>query len=380
MEMNFEKHATADGTPPPPSNQLAQKAADKSHAVEIKKETQTEPLPPPAVRDPSPSERFQMAVEKQFSSDNGWIDLTAYQRKLIRNYFIKIDMVLKLAETKRMAKDERYRDDLAFTWQNVNMQQLAVDVIAWSGVGLDPTQPNHLNPIPYKNKHTKKYDFTFIEGYMGKEVKVRKYGIDIPTEVIVELIYDTDKFKAYKKDKDHPVENYTFEIVDEFARGKVKGGFWYFKYNDAPHKNRIKVFTKTEIDKRKPDYASAEFWGGEKDVWGKGEDGKSKVIGKEQVEGWYEEMAWKTISRNAWNSIPIDSEKIDDHFMAVIQKENEWRDKVLIDVRAEIDDKGNKKPLEITGSSESVNEVPEEQPKAKKEITPEVTDSEKPGW
>ncbi len=264
------------------------------------------------------AQRFTAAVEREFSANNGEaIKLTTFQKKLIQGYFIKVDMVLTEAERKRLAKDEKWRDVVPVTWQNVNMQRLTVDVIAYSAIGLDPAQPNHINPIPYKNNGTGKYDITFIMGYRGIELKSRKYGLDVPDDVVVELVYENDTFKEIKKDNNNPIGGYIFVINDSFNRGDIVGGFYCHRYFDKPEKNKIRVFSRADIDKRKPDKASAEFWGGEKDVW---QDGKK--IGKEQVEGWYDEMAWKTICRAAYNDITIDSEKIDDHFWRVIERES----------------------------------------------------------
>jgi recombination protein RecT len=278
---------------------------------------------------PSQSERFTNAIVKEFSSNNGAVTITPFQKKLCQNYFIKIDQTLKDAEKKRLAKSEEYRDDLALTWENVNMAKLAVDVIAFSSVELDPTQPNHINMIPYKNTANQKYDMGFVIGYRGMELKAKKYGLDVPNDVVVELVYSNDKFKQHKKDRNNPVESYEFEIINDFDRGDVIGGFWYHEFKDAPDKNKIKVFSLKDIEKRKPAYASAEFWGGEKDKWEKGPDGRNKKVGKEKIEGWFEEMALKTISRHAYNAITIDSKKIDDNYLAIIQKDNEMKDAII---------------------------------------------------
>ncbi|GAA4338721.1 hypothetical protein GCM10023149_48880 [Mucilaginibacter gynuensis] len=285
----------------------------------------------------SQSERFTNAVMKEFGSNAGALELTSFQRKLIQNYFIKLDGALKDAEIKRMAKREEKRDLLAYTWENINMPKLAVDVVAFSAVGLDPAQPNHINVIPYKNNNTNKYDVTFIMGYRGMQLKAMKYGFEIPDDVIVELVYTKDVFKSIKKSWNNRIENYEFQIVDDFDRGEVKGGFYYHAFHDSPEKNRLEVFTLKDIEKRKPKYAAAEFWGGEKDVWKNGE-----VVGKEKVEGWYEEMCYKTIFRAAYNDITIDSEKIDEHFVRMMQTEN---DTVSTKVQNEIAQNANKTEL-----------------------------------
>lgn len=292
-----------------------------------------------AITQPSQSERFTNAVMKEFSSNNGAVTLTPFQKKLCQNYFIKVDQTLKDNEKKRLAKDERYRDGLAFTWENVNMAKLATDVIAYSSVELDPTQPNHISIVPYKNTANNKFDMGFLIGYRGMEIKAKKYGLEVPSDVVYELVYSTDKFKQFKKDMNNPVESYTLEITNDFDRGKVVGGFWYHEFKDAPEKNKIKVFSLKDIEKRKPKYASAEFWGGEKDIW----ENKKKV-GTEIIEGWFEEMAIKTISRNAYNAITIDSKKIDDNYLAILQKENEMNDSII---QNQIDANANKEPLDF---------------------------------
>ena len=288
---------------------------------------------------PSQSERFTNAVIKEFSSNNGAVTITPFQKKLCQNYFIKIDQTLKDAEKKRLAKSEEYRDALSLTWENVNMAKLAVDVIAFSSVELDPTQPNHINMIPYKNTANQKYDMGFVIGYRGMELKAKKYGLDVPNDVVVELVYSNDKFKQHKKDRNNPIESYEFEIINDFDRGNVIGGFWYHEFKDAPDKNKIKVFSLKDIEKRKPAYASAEFWGGEKDKWVNG-----KKVGKEKIEGWFEEMALKTISRHAYNAITIDSKKIDDNYLAIIQKDTEMKDAI---VQNEVIANANKSSLDF---------------------------------
>ena len=267
---------------------------------------------------PSHSERFTNMVVKEFTSNVGQLQITDFQRKLCQNYFIKLDATLKDAEKKRLAKDEKYRDALSFSWENINMQKLAQDVVAFSSVGLDPMQPNHINMIPYKNSTTNKYDMGFIMGYRGCELKAKKYGLDIPDATIVELKFKNDKFVPLKKDAKNKIESYTFEITNPFDRGELEGGFYYHIYNDNPSKNTLVMLSKAEIEKRKPAYASAEFWGGEKDKWENG-----KKVGKEQIDGWYNEMCYKTICRAAYNSITIDSEKIDEHFQRMKSAERE---------------------------------------------------------
>lgn len=311
----------------------------------------------PVVEAKSHSIRFTEAVMKEFnlSSVGSNIELSSFQQKLIQNYFIKLDDSLKTAETKRLAKSEQYRDALSLTWDNVNMSKLALEVVALSSVGLDPLQPNHINLIPYKNKHTNKYDVTAIIGYRGLELKARKYGLNIPDDVIVELVYSSDVFKQKKKDSNNRVEGYSFEITNEFDRGTVVGGFYYHSFYEKPEKNKIRVFSLRDIEKRKPAYASAEFWGGIKDKWVNG-----KKEGKETVDGWKNEMSWKTIYRAAFNDITIDSEKINIHVSRVIDLEDKNNsfipEQTTEDIKAEIVNETASEPLKLDII------VPEERP------------------
>lgn len=299
--------------------------------------TKEEDQKQPAVIQKANSARFTDAVMKEFNTGAGEVKLTTFQKKLIQNYFIKLDGTLKDAETKRLKKAEQYRDPVPLTWENVNMNKLALDVVALSSVGLDPLQPNHVNLIPYKNKANGNYDITPIIGYRGLELKATKYGINIPDDVIIELVYENDYFRPIKKNATNKVESYSFDIKNAFDRGKLIGGFYYFSFYDRPEKNVLRMFSKYDIEKRKPQYASAEFWGGEKDKWENG-----KKTGKEKVEGWYDEMAYKTIYRAAYNSITIDSELIDNHFVKVMELENKINqlpEPKTEEVKAEVIDK-----------------------------------------
>jgi recombination protein RecT len=315
-----------------------------------------------AQKELSQSERFMNKVVAEYGSNVGTVALTDFQKRLAQNYFISLDSVLKTTEERRMKKSEKYRDQLPVTWANVNMDKLARDVVSMARVGFDPAQPNHINLIPFKNNNTNKYDIAFIEGYRGIELKATKYGLDVPDHVVVELVYSNDLFKPIKKDANHEYEGYEFEIVNAFDRGEVKGGFYYHLYSKAPEKNKLFIMTLKDIEKRKPEHASAEFWGGEKDKWENG-----KKVGKEQVEGWYEKMCWKTVYRAAYNDITIDSQKIDDDYLRLKQMESDLQE---AEVRKEVNENANGEiiDVEINGSvnvdfnpNEKTEDVPETQ-------------------
>ncbi|MUG45491.1 recombinational DNA repair protein (RecE pathway) [Paenibacillus woosongensis] len=296
-------------------------------------------------------------VIAEFGSSVGEVALTNFQKRLAQNYFIALDSVLKSTEEKRLKKSEKYRDPLPVTWLNVNMDKLARDVVAYARIGFDPSQPNHINLIPFKNNNTGKYDIGFIEGYRGIELKATKYGLDVPDHVTVELVYSNDRFKPIKKDANNPHEGYEFEIVNAFDRGSIIGGFYFHQYSQTPEKNKLVMMTKKDIEKRKPAHASPEFWGGEKDTWENG-----RKVGKEAVEGWHEKMCWKTVYRAAFNDITIDSQKIDDDYLRLKQMESDFAE---AEVEQEINANANKDVIDITppvGSEPNPETEPPKEP------------------
>lgn len=300
--------------------------------------------------EPTQSERFMTKVISEFGSSVGEVALTNFQKRLAQNYFIALDGVLKAAEEKRLKKSEQYRDPVPMTWNNVNMDKLSRDVVAYARIGFDPAQPNHISLIPFKNNNTGKYDIGFIEGYRGLELKSVKYGLDVPDHVTVELVYSNDYFAPIKKDANHPHESYEFEIKNPFDRGTILGGFYFHSYIKTPEKNKLVMMTVKEIEKRKPDHASVEFWGGEKDKWEKG-----KKVGKETVEGWYDKMAWKTVYRAAHNDITIDSQKIDDDYLRLKQIESDLSE---AEVSEEVRTNANRDVIDVTPPH--MNDVPNE--------------------
>lgn len=314
------------------------------------------------------SVRFMNAITKEFTSAVDAPALTGHQRRLAQNYFIAIDQALEKAEQRRNSK----KNNLPITWANVNMQQLALDVVAAARVGLDPAQPNHVNMVPYKNNKTEKYDIGFIDGYRGIELKAVKYGLDVPDDVTVELVYANDNFKPIKKDIRNKVESYEFEVTNPFDRGDVVGGFYYHSYSENPGKNKLVVMSLSNIMKRKPQYAAPEFWGGEKTIW---KDGKP--AGKETVEGWYEHMCWKTIYRAAYRDITIDSQKIDDDYLRLKQQEDLYAEQELEqEIAAEAN--GPVIDIEYDEAPEKLKDGQEPEPEKKQPEKKQEKKNEKP--
>lgn len=262
------------------------------------------PTVPPASQ--NASERFTAMVMKQFGGSVGAPDLTDFQKRLIQGYFIAVDRALKTAEDERLRKNSKNRDhkwdnDLPVVWENVNLTDLALDAVHYARMGLDMMQDNHLFPIPYKNNKTHKYDVTLMPGYNGIRYIAEKYAVEQPVAVTTELVYTTDVFTPIKKSSSNRVESYQFEIKQPFERGEIVGGFGYIEYTD-PSRNELIIMPLKAILKRKPKYASANFWGGKQ--------------GDEEVEGWFDEMCLKTLIREVYSAkhIPRDPKKIDDSY------------------------------------------------------------------
>lgn len=317
------------------------------------------------------SERFTNKVMAEYEAKAGNVELSSFQKRLIQNYFLAIDASLQLAEIKRSKKSEQYRDAVPVTWENVDMPKLAVNVVARSRVGLDPGCDNHINMMPFKNNHTNKYDITFITGYRGLELVAKKYGLEIPDDVIIEVVYEKDKFFPIKKDKDNSVETYIFKIAENpFDRGEIVGGFYYHRFIDDPEKCKLVWLNLHEIEKRKPEYASVEFWGGEKTIY----EGGKKTGKTEQVEGWREKMIWKTIYRAAYNDVTIDSKKIDDALMDMLHMDavregasESYNESLRSSAAREINEKSGVREMDIS-DAEEVNDT---EPEKKKDSEPE---------
>lgn len=272
-------------------------------------------------KEKSPSDRFMEACAKAFKDlfGNG-IQLSQRQQELSRNYFLQADISIKQAEQARLAKAPDKRDALEVSWKNIDYLEVARQVVRYSAIGLDPLEPNQINLIPYKDNKANNYKMQFTQGYRGYELKAKKYGYEVPDAVQIDLVFENDTFELLKRDKDTREENIVFKVNDPFHRGNLKGGFFRMIFSKEPEKNYVVVLSKAEIDKRKPKYASAEFWGGKKTEWVKGEGGRNER--KEvETEGWYNEMAWKTIAISAYKSITIDSAKIDDNLRVAFEAE-----------------------------------------------------------
>ena len=316
------------------------------------------------------SERFTGMVINEFQGNVGQLNLNEYQKQLIRNYFIGIDNALKIAEERR-SYSKKKANDPAITWQNVNMNKLAVDVVQNAKLGLDMAVTNHLSVVPYLNGKTNKYDLNLMPGYEGLRYVAIKYAIYPIIDIRVELIHKNDKFKMTSKNN---VECYEFDIENPFDRGEVIGGFGYIRYQDET-RNKLLVMSKAELLKRKPSTAAAEFWGGEKDKWENG-----KKVGTETIEGWQEEMLYKTMVRATCKKVPLDPKKINESYIYVMESaENYYVENQEDKVNQEIEENANKELIDIKSEETMESEI-ENPPAVSEENTIEEKQNDRPAF
>lgn len=309
---------------------------------------------PATVQQENMSERFTKKVLAEFgTSVAGAMEVTDFQRRLIQGYFIMIDRALKVAEEERLRKNEANRDhkydnDLPVTWNNVNLNDLALDLVHYARMGLDMQQDAMLYPIPYKNNKRNCYDITLMEGYNGIKYIATRYAMEAPIGETVELVYSTDTFIPHMRDSGHPCATYEFQINNAFDRGEIVGGFGYLEFAD-PAKNELIIMPRKAILKRKPEYASANFWGGKSSEW-QNVDGKRQKVEVEK-EGWFEEMCRKTLIREVYSSkhLPRDPQKIDDAYQYMKVREARYAE---IQAQAEIDAQANAISIDTTPAAQ----------------------------
>lgn len=316
------------------------------------------------------SERFTGMVINEFQGNVGQLNLNEYQKQLIRNYFIGIDNALKIAEERR-SYSKKKANDPAIIWQNVNMNKLAVDVVQNAKLGLDMAVTNHLSVVPYLNGKTNKYDLNLMPGYEGLRYVAIKYAIYPIIDIRVELVHKNDSFKMITKNN---VDGYEFDITNPFDRGEVIGGFGYIRYQDET-RNKLVVMTKAELLKRKPSTAAAEFWGGEKDKWENG-----KKVGIETIEGWQEEMLYKTMVRATCKKVPLDPKKINESYIYVMESaENYYVENQEDKVNQEIEENANRELIDIN-SEETIEAEAENPQTVSEENTTEEKQNDRPAF
>lgn len=245
-----------------------------------------------AKRQPTLSERFTSMVIREFNGQvGGDMQLTPQQKRLAQHLFIKVDMALMTLEAKRL--DSNQNNKLPITWQNVNMNKLALDAMHRIELGLDALIPNSIHPIPYFNARLGKYDLDLRIGYVGKDYYRREVAIEKPLDIIYELVYSNDRFKPLKRSATNQTETYEFEVTKPFDRGDIVGGFGYIMYED-PRKNRLIIVTAKDFERSEKAAQSRDFWT------------KNPV-----------EMRFKTLVHRVTDKLTVDPEKVGRAFAEV---------------------------------------------------------------
>lgn len=305
----------------------------------------------PATQSPlTIAQRFTQSVVSMYEKQaNSTVKVSDQTRLLINSYFVKIESMLKDAETKRLSKKDANKEIQVYVWKNVDMDKLAKDVFAYSLQLMDPSMPNQLNCIPYQNNNTGKIDITFMPGYRGIEFRAKMYGLEgsTPDYAVIKLVFQNEKFVPIYKDANNQHESYMHTPASNpFDKGAVVGGYYYQVFEKEPKQNKLRVFSIADLEKRKPKYASAEFWGGTKSEY---IDGKRTEV---QTDGWREEMLYKTLCRACWNDVTLDSSKIaaPEIIEGMINEDSFDKNPTTIDTTAEVvrSEKANAEPAELS--------------------------------
>lgn len=281
----------------------------------------------------SPSQRFTNKVIKSYA-EGGNVDLSEEQSRRIQGYFVVIDSALRKADEDRQKKNfnnknHDYDNPLAYNWNTLDFDERAARaMVASTKMGVDMTLPNMMTPVFFKNNDKQMYNISFIPGYRGREIIAFKYGLHIPESVIIQLVYKNDKFTPHFNDAKHDGDSYDFEVTNPFDRGALVGGFFYQIFNAKNGmKNKLYVLSLADIMKRKPEHASASFWGGPGYVYEKG-----KRVEKE-IAGWLDEMAYKTVANYGFSRITIDPAKIDTNYQD-LHAGNRSDERIMSDINA----------------------------------------------
>lgn len=288
------------------------------------------------------SEKFLNNVVAQFNAEAGSsLVMTDYQKSLGQHLFLKLDSVLKDMEAKRLSNNENYKTP--FTWENINMRKLALDSVHTVQLGLDALIPNHVHPIAYFNKKENKYDVDLRPGYLGKAYYRIETSVVKPVDIVYELVYSNDKFKAIKKNIDNTQDSYDFEITNPFDRGEIIGGFGYISYSENEKDNVLVLVSKAQFEKSRKAAQSDAFW-----------------------KNHYEEMCYKTLVHRTTEKLQVDPKKVNAAFLAMENKEDENQPIKLAepieDVQEEIDQNANQQVVDFEEPTQP-NEQPEKERK-----------------
>ena len=219
------------------------------------------------------AERFTNSVLKSYADVAKGVVVSEYQHKLIANYFVEIDKMLKASKQ-------------GYSWNQVRLNELSLTVAHLSKLRIDCSLPGSVSFIPFKNKDNTVTLVSCI-GKNGYRFIATEYGLDKVKNLTVELVYETDEFSVLKKDANHKGDSYEFSIKSPFNRGKCVGGFGFLEFDDET-KNKLLVMSLQDIMKYKPSNADSTFWGGRN----------------------LNDMLEKTIAKKILKSVALDPDKV----------------------------------------------------------------------
>lgn len=206
------------------------------------------------------------------------------------NYFIKLDEQLKVTLPVK-------------TWHQISFDDFLQKSIAYANIGIDPLAKKMLSFLLYANKATGKSDVVFVEDVHCMEILARRYGINCPENITVELVYSTDAFTLKKKSLTNPVEGYELDVTEPFNRGDIIGGVSLTEFSN-PIYNKVRMMSISEIEKR---------------VRTKGANGKETTFWA----NYKPEMCEKTIAKNAWGKVVLDTTELSEYY-ALSREEPEF--------------------------------------------------------
>jgi len=207
---------------------------------------------------------------------------------LAGNFFTAIDASIKKSEADR-AGNQYKANDPKIRWAATNFDETLQSAIAYSNLGIDPLAEDMISFIFHKSK-TGGYNITFVEGVSCMEILARKYGINCPDNVKVEVVYSTDIFEVIKKDINNPEDTCIHKVVNPFDRGEIVGGYTISQFSNSSY-NQIRPMSLKDINKRTKE--TTMFF-----------------------KNWPEEMCIKTLKKNAWSKVVLNTVDLAEYFAA----------------------------------------------------------------
>lgn len=214
---------------------------------------------------------------------------------LAGNFFVALDAAIKKSEADR-AGNQYKTNDPKIRWDSINFEETFQACIAYANVGIDPLADDMLSFTFYKNKKGG-YDITLVEGVSCMEILARKYGVNCPENVKVELVYSTDVFEPIKKDINNPSDTCIHKITNAFDRGEILGGYSLSQFKNPLH-DQLRPMSKKDINKRTKE--TSKFF-----------------------QNWPDEMCIKTIAKNAWSKVVLNTTDLAEYYASKkIEPEN----------------------------------------------------------